>query len=55
MIPLDKTILLEVAPRFTGIRGQRQAKIVAELGSVLSSTLEAYAINNRLRIAHFLG
>ena len=55
MIPLDKTILLEIAPRFTGIRGQRQARIVAELGSVLSSTLEAYAINNRLRIAHFLG
>jgi len=33
----------------------RQAEIIKEAGQVLQATLEAYEINTRLRIAHFLG
>ena len=34
---------------------ERQAEIIKEAGQVLQATLEAYEINTRLRIAHFLG
>ena len=55
MIPVDGTTMLEIAPRFSGANGQRQAAIVAAVGEVLRPTLERYAIDTRLRIAHFLG
>jgi putative chitinase len=54
MIPVDGTTMLEIAPRFSGANGQRQAAIVAAVGEVLRPTLERYAIDTRLRIAHFL-
>jgi putative chitinase len=55
MIPVDAHTMLEIAPRFSGATGQRQAAIVAAVGEVLRPTLERYAIATRLRIAHFLG
>jgi putative chitinase len=45
----------EIAPRFSGKIAERQAEIIKEAGQVLQATLEAYEINTRLRIAHFLG
>jgi putative chitinase len=54
MIPIDGTVMLEIAPRFSGSKGARQAQIIGEVGPVLQSTLEEYEINTRLRIAHFL-
>jgi putative chitinase len=54
MIPIDGTVMLEIAPRFSGSKGARQAQIIGEVGPVLQSTLEEYEINSRLRIAHFL-
>lgn len=54
MIPIDGKIMFEIAPRFSGARGQRQAQIISEVGAVLQSTLEKYKIDNTLRIAHFL-
>jgi len=45
----------EIAPRFSGKMAERQAEIIKEAGQVLQATLEAYEINTRLRIAHFLG
>jgi putative chitinase len=55
MIPIDGNVMLEIAPHFTGSNGARQAEIVREISPVLAPTLEAYEINTRLRIAHFLG
>ncbi len=55
MIQVDGTIMLEIAPRFSGKMAARQAEIVKGVGQVLQATLEAYEINTRLRIAHFLG
>jgi putative chitinase len=55
MIPVDGTVMREIAPRFSGKMAERQAEIIKEAGQVLQATLEAYAINTRLRIAHFLG
>ena len=55
MIPIDGTVLREIAPRFRGKTAERQAEIIKEVGQVLQATLEAYEINTRLRIAHFLG
>ncbi|MFC7475357.1 peptidoglycan-binding protein [Dankookia sp. GCM10030260] len=55
MIPVDAHTMLEIAPRFSGANGERQAAIVAAVGEVLRPTLERYAIDTRLRIAHFLG
>jgi putative chitinase len=54
MIQVDAQTMREVAPRFTGPNGQRQAAIVAAVGEVLAPTLAEYAIDSRLRIAHFL-
>jgi hypothetical protein len=45
----------EIAPRFRGKMAERQAQIIKEAGQVLQATLEAYEIDTRLRIAHFLG
>jgi len=47
--------MLAIAPRFSGKNAERQAEIVEEVSPVLQSTLDQYAINTRLRIAHFLG
>ena len=55
MIPVDGTVMREIAPRFSGKMAERQAEIIKEAGQVLQATLEAYEINTRLRIAHFLG
>jgi putative chitinase len=55
MIPVDSKVMLEVAPRFSGAMAERQAQIIKEVGQVLQATLEAFEINTRLRIAHFLG
>jgi putative chitinase len=55
MIPVDSQTMREIAPRFSGVWADRQAKIIAEVGEVLRPTLESYDITTRLRIAHFLG
>ncbi len=54
MLPIDAQCLLEIAPRFGGAAGQRQALLVAALGAVLRPVLAAYGIDRRGRIAHFL-
>jgi putative chitinase len=46
--------MFEVAPRFGGDMGKRQAQIIGEVGAVLAKTLDGYSINTYLRIAHFL-
>jgi putative chitinase len=50
MIPVNGGTMLRVA----GQRGGHQAEIIAAVGPALQHTLEAYAINTHLRIAHFL-
>jgi putative chitinase len=55
MIPVDGALMREIAPRFRGKMEERQAEIIKSVGEVLQATLEAYEINTRLRIAHFLG
>jgi putative chitinase len=54
MIPLDAEVMLEVAPRFSGTLAAEQASIVRAVGEILTPTLDAYDIDTRLRIAHFL-
>lgn len=55
MIPVDAQTMFEIAPRFSGQLAAKQTAIVTAVGEVLRATLEQYAIDNRLRIAHFLG
>ncbi len=55
MIPVDAQTMREIAPRFSGALADKQAAITAAVGEVLAATLDSYAINTRLRIAHFLG
>lgn len=55
MIPVDGEFILKVAPRFSGNKAAAQAQIVGALSPVFASTLNAYNINTRLRIAHFMG
>lgn len=55
MLPIDGKVMFEIAPRFSGRWAARQAEIINDAGRVLQSTLEAYDINTRLRIAYFLG
>ena len=55
MIPVDAQTMFEIAPRFGGEIGERQAAIIRGVGEVLAATLDRYAINTPLRIAHFLG
>ena len=57
MIPVDCTVMREIAPRFSGAKmAARQAEIIADdRTGARKSTLEAYGIDTRLRIAHFLG
>jgi putative chitinase len=54
MIPIDHQIMFEIAPRFSGSLARNQATIIGDVGEILQSTLEAYGITTRLRIAHFL-
>jgi putative chitinase len=54
MIPIDGNVMWEIAPRFSGAKGKRQAHIITEVGPALQPTLDKYDINTRLRIAHFL-
>jgi len=55
MISIDGQVMFEVAPKFSGAMAKRQAEIIRDISPVLASTLDEYAINTRLRIAHFLG
>jgi putative chitinase len=55
MIPVDAQTMQEVAPRFSGELADKQAAIISGVGEVLAATLQAYGIDTRLRIAHFLG
>lgn len=55
MIPVDAQTMREIAPHFSGALAERQNAITTAVGEVLAATLDAYAINTRLRIAHFLG
>ena len=54
MIQVDAQTMREIAPHFRGANGERQNAIIAAVGEVLAATLDSYAINTRLRIAHFL-
>ena len=55
MIPVDAHTMSETALRYGGDAALRQARIIAAVGEVLAPTLAEYAINTRLRVAHFLG
>lgn len=55
MIQVDAQTMREIAPHFSGDNGARQSTVITAVGEVLAATLDAYAINTRLRIAHFLG
>lgn len=54
MIPVDAEVMIEIAPRFSGALAEAQARITREVGEILTPTLKSYAIETRLRIAHFL-
>ena len=55
MIPIDGDFILEVAPHFSGTKGQAQARIVGAISGQFAPILDQYDINTRLRIAHFMG
>ena len=55
MIPIDGDFILAVAPRFSGAKGEAQARIVGAISAVLAPVLASYDINTKLRIAHFMG
>jgi len=55
MIPIDGDFILAVAPRFSGANAEAQMRIVGALSPVFAPTLQAYAIDSLLRIAHFMG
>ena len=55
MIPVDGDFILEVAPRFSGDKAQRQREIVGAISGQFASILEGYEISSYLRIAHFMG
>jgi putative chitinase len=54
MIDVDATLLHDVAPHVRGKKGQHQAAIVAAVGECCAPALDKYAINTKLRVAHFL-
>lgn len=54
MIPVNGDAMFKVAPRFSGKLAAAQANIINQVSPVLAPTLEAFEINTRLRIAHFL-
>ena len=55
MIPVDGDFILKVAPRFSGANSAAQARIVGAISAIFAPTLDSYAINSKLRIAHFMG
>lgn len=55
MISVDGDFILKVAPRFSGNKAAAQARIVGALSAVFAPTLDAYEIDTKLRIAHFMG
>jgi putative chitinase len=55
MIPVDAEVMFEIAPRFSGTLVSAQASIVNAVAQILTLTLATYAVDTRLRIAHFLG
>jgi putative chitinase len=54
MIDVDATLLHPIAPRVRGKKGQHQTAIIAAVGECCTASLDKYAINTRLRVAHFL-
>lgn len=54
MLPIDEHILREIAPHFSGENASRQADIIGAVGGILRPTLDGFAIDTPLRIAHFL-
>ncbi len=55
MIPVDGNFILAVAPQFSGDKKAAQEQIIGAISAIFSATLDRYAINIRLRIAHFMG
>lgn len=55
MIPVDGNFILAVAPQFSGDKKAAQEQIIGAISAIFSATLDGYAINTRLRIAHFMG
>lgn len=55
MYAVDGDFILQVAPKFTGAKASAQKEIVAAISPVFAATLDSYAINTKLRIAHFMG
>lgn len=54
MLPVNADTMRAIAPRFSGSRAERQGEILSVAGAALAETLDRYAINTPLRIAHFL-
>ena len=52
--PLNADLMWAVAPQYSGAVHDQQTQIINAVGPVLQSTLESYAMNTPLRIAHFL-
>jgi putative chitinase len=55
MYPVDGNFIRKVAPRFSGAMARAQKAIIDAISPVFAQTLDDYAINTRLRIAHFMG
>ena len=54
MIAVDGGVLRDIEPATKGAKAARQKAIVEAIGGILRSTLEQFAIDSRLRVAHFL-
>src|SRR4030095_6570556 len=52
MIPVDRDVLLAIAPRVTGRKAESQAHIIDAIGDTLAGVLETYEISTRLRVPH---
>ena len=55
MYPIDGDFIMKVAPKFSGAKAEAQSAIVGAISPVFAAVLDAYQINTRLRIAHFMG
>ena len=55
MYPIDGDFILKVAPKLSGARAEAQAAIIGAIAPVFTTVLDGYAINTKLRIAHFMG
>jgi putative chitinase len=51
---VDGEILKDIAPHAVGPKGANQARIINALNEVIGATLDKFAIDTRLRDAHFL-